>query len=170
VLEAQQIRQRLMNPPNAVIDIGIDLRRRFLPSPPVAEQKSPAPEIVPLAEPVAEIADDPDQPLILDDHRVRAAPLYVTDIVTFTAAYFRIPMIEFMSVRRTHNLSYPRHICMWLSKELTPRSLPYIGKRIGGRDHTTVLHGIRKIESMRICDPALQATLDDMLSKLRMAA
>lgn len=62
--------------------------------------------------------------------------------------HFGINRLDMLSVRRTKDIVMPRHIAMYLSKAGTERSLPYIGGKFGGRDHTTVLHAIKKIEAM----------------------
>ena len=56
---------------------------------------------------------------------------------------------------------------MWLAKKLTTRSLPDIGRRFGGRDHTTVLHAVRRIEQLRAEDPQLARDLEVLARKLR---
>jgi chromosomal replication initiator protein len=56
---------------------------------------------------------------------------------------------------------------MWLAKQITTRSLPDIGRRFGGRDHTTVLHAVRRIEALKVDDPVLARDLDVLLRKLR---
>ncbi len=56
---------------------------------------------------------------------------------------------------------------MWLAKQLTTRSLPDIGRRFGGRDHTTVLHAVRRIEELKALDAPLAADLEALLRKLR---
>jgi chromosomal replication initiator protein len=56
---------------------------------------------------------------------------------------------------------------MWLAKQLTTRSLPDIGRRFGGRDHTTVLHAVRRIEALRVDDAALNQDLEILTRKLR---
>jgi len=56
---------------------------------------------------------------------------------------------------------------MWLAKEMTTKSLPFIGQRFGGRDHTTIFHGIRKIECLRKTDFSLQNQLDQFQRALR---
>jgi chromosomal replication initiator protein len=55
---------------------------------------------------------------------------------------------DLLSSRRTANVVRPRQVAMYLAKTLTLRSLPEIGRRFGGRDHTTVLHAVRKIEGL----------------------
>ena len=56
---------------------------------------------------------------------------------------------------------------MWLAKQLTTRSLPDIGRRFGGRDHTTVLHAVRRIEALRATDSQLAQDLEVLTRKLR---
>lgn len=72
----------------------------------------------------------------------------VVNIIRETAAHYGVTVGDVMSQRRTANVIRPRQIAMYLSKVLTRRSLPDIGNRFGGRDHTTILHGVRKIEAM----------------------
>ena len=61
----------------------------------------------------------------------------------------------------------PRQAAMWLAKQLTTRSLPDIGRRFGGRDHTTVLHAVRRIEELKALDAPLAADLEALIRKLR---
>jgi chromosomal replication initiator protein len=56
---------------------------------------------------------------------------------------------------------------MWLAKQLTTRSLPDIGRRFGGRDHTTVLHAVRRIDELRLVDGQLAQDLEILVRKLR---
>jgi chromosomal replication initiator protein len=56
-------------------------------------------------------------------------------------------------------IARPRQIAMYLSKQLTPRSLPEIGRRFGGRDHTTIMHGVRRIEELKTTDSQLSDDL-----------
>jgi chromosomal replication initiator protein len=67
---------------------------------------------------------------------------------------------DLLSSRRTAVVVKPRQIAMYLAKTLTLRSLPEIGRRFGGRDHTTVLHAVRKIESLSHADRALNDELE----------
>ena len=55
---------------------------------------------------------------------------------------------------------------MYLSKQLTTRSLPEIGRKFGGRDHTTVIHAVRKVESLRESDPSIEEDVDLLLRSL----
>lgn len=71
-----------------------------------------------------------------------------------------ISLNDIKSARRTDNVVKPRQIAMYLAKELTQRSLPDIGRRFGGRDHTTVLHAVRKIRENIKTDAGLAAQIE----------
>ncbi len=84
-------------------------------------------------------------------HLVRSSEqkrVRIEDIQKVVAKHFNVSKNDMLSNRRTRIIVRPRQIAMYLSKMLTPRSLPEIGRRFGGRDHTTVLHAVRKIEQM----------------------
>ncbi len=72
----------------------------------------------------------------------------IDDIQKLVASHFNVSRADILSSRRTANVVRPRQIAMYLAKTLTLRSLPEIGRRFGGRDHTTVLHAVRKIEEL----------------------
>ena len=91
----------------------------------------------------------------------------VDDIQKATAEHYRLKQSDLLSERRTRALARPRQAAMWLTKQLTTRSLPDIGRRFGGRDHTTVLHAVRRIEELRPGDPQLAQDLEILLRKLR---
>jgi chromosomal replication initiator protein len=69
--------------------------------------------------------------------------------------HFHCSVVDMCSPRRMGGLVRPRHIAMYLARKLTIRSLPEIGRLFGGRDHTTVLHAVRRIEKLRAEDPAV---------------
>ena len=73
----------------------------------------------------------------------------VDDIQKATSEHFGLKQADLISERRTRSVARPRQAAMWLAKQLTTRSLPDIGRRFGGRDHTTVLHAVRRIETLR---------------------
>lgn len=72
----------------------------------------------------------------------------VDDILRIVAKHYNVTRADILSQRRTANVVKPRQVAMYLAKTLTLRSLPEIGRRFGGRDHTTVLHAVRKIEGL----------------------
>ena len=71
-----------------------------------------------------------------------------------------------LSARRARDVARPRQIAMYLAKRLTPRSLPEIGRRFGGRDHTTVIHAIKRIKELRAADSELDSDVRSLLRKL----
>ena len=84
-------------------------------------------------------------------HLIRSADarrVRIEDIQRIVARQFNVTKNDLLSSRRTRVIVRPRQIAMYLAKMMTPRSLPEIGRRFGGRDHTTVLHAVRKIEEL----------------------
>jgi chromosomal replication initiator protein len=79
----------------------------------------------------------------------------IEDIQRVVARQYNVSRADLLSSRRTANVVRPRQVAMYLAKILTLRSLPEIGRRFGGRDHTTVLHAVRKIETLAGNDSAL---------------
>ena len=75
------------------------------------------------------------------------------------ADHYKIKVADMYSKRRPNNIAMPRQVAMYLAKELTQKSLPEIGELFGGRDHTTVLHAVRKIGNARTMDNELNHTL-----------
>lgn len=84
----------------------------------------------------------------------------IEEIQKLVASHYNVTRADILSARRTANVVRPRQIAMYLSKVLTPRSLPEIGRRFGGRDHTTVLHAVRKIEALAGSDGRLSEEID----------
>ena len=92
---------------------------------------------------------------------VRAtAPLRVSEIQEVVCAAYSVDIVDVTSARRTARVVQPRQVAMYLAKVLTGRSLPEIGRRFGGRDHTTVLHAVRKIEDLSGNDNTLAQELE----------
>lgn len=96
----------------------------------------------------------------LADNLRRAVPrITVDEIQRAVCAHFRLDRSEMSSKRRTRAIARPRQVAMYLAKELTPRSYPDIGRRFGGRDHSTVIHAVRTIESLRVKDSELDGDI-----------
>ena len=74
--------------------------------------------------------------------------LKIAHIQAAVAAFYDIPVLEMTSARRSRQVARPRQVAMYLAKQLTPKSLPDIGRRFGGRDHTTVIHAVRTITQL----------------------
>ncbi len=91
----------------------------------------------------------------------------VDDIQKATAEHYGLKQSDLLCERRTRAVARPRHVAMYLAKALTTRSYPDIGRRFGGRDHTTVLHAVKRIEALKAEDAALAADLETLTRKLR---
>ncbi len=86
----------------------------------------------------------------------------IDEIQRSVAEYYNLRLAEMLSQRRSRVIARPRQVAMYLSKQLTSRSLPEIGRRFGGRDHTTVMHAVRKIEDLIRAD----SQLDEDITRL----
>lgn len=95
---------------------------------------------------------------------VQARLVSIENIQKTVAEYFKIRVTDLLSKRRSRSIARPRQVAMALAKELTNHSLPEIGDAFGGRDHTTILHGCRRIESLRETDKRID---NDYLNLLR---
>ncbi len=91
----------------------------------------------------------------------------IEDIQNIVAQAYGVRRIDINSARRTANVVRPRQVAMYLAKTLTLRSLPEIGRRFGGRDHTTVLHAVRKIEALVAKDIALSEEVESLKRQLQ---
>src|SRR6185312_1375893 len=95
------------------------------------------------------------QELLHDLLRANERHVTIDEIQKKVAEHFNIKMAEMISARRARVVARPRQVAMYLAKQLTPRSLPEIGRKFGGRDHTTVMHACRRIEELSAQDRAL---------------
>jgi len=91
----------------------------------------------------------------------------IEDIQRVVARQYNVSRSDLLSSRRTANVVRPRQVAMYLAKTLTLRSLPEIGRRFGGRDHTTVLHAVRKIEGLVGNDMALAEEIEILKRQLQ---
>lgn len=92
-------------------------------------------------------------------------PVLIEDIQKKVAAHYSIRLSDMSSPRKSRNVARPRQVAMYLAKLLTPKSLAEIGKKFGNKDHTTVIHAIKKIESMCNLDQEFKREVD-ILAKL----
>src|SRR5471030_875026 len=91
----------------------------------------------------------------------------IEDIQRVVARQYNVSRSDLLSSRRTANVVRPRQVAMYLAKTLTLRSLPEIGRRFGGRDHTTVLHAVRKIEALVARDISLSEEVESLKRQLQ---
>jgi len=116
---------------------------------------------------VASLALEEAQAILRPHLRGGEKRITVDDIQKATAEHYGMKQADLISERRNRAIARPRQAAMWLAKHLTTRSLPDIGRRFGGRDHTTVLHAVRRIEELKAADPVLTHDLETLTRKLR---
>lgn len=90
----------------------------------------------------------------------------VEEIQKRVCDHYRLKLADMSSKRRDRIIARPRQVAMYLSKYLTPRSLPEIGQRFGGRDHTTVIHAIRQVEKLRLIDEEVDSDVRMLMRQL----
>ena len=100
------------------------------------------------------------QDLLQDLLRANDVRISIEDIQRKVAEHYNIRVSDLHSPRRTKNIARPRQVAMYLCKILTEKSLPDIGRKFGGRDHTTIIHGVRRIESLMKEDPAIREDVE----------
>lgn len=84
--------------------------------------------------------------------RASERKITVEEIQRRVSEHYNIRLSELIGPKRVRNFARPRQVAMYLCKQLTSRSLPEIGRRFGGRDHTTVMHGVKRIEELKVQD------------------
>lgn len=102
-----------------------------------------------------EITLEVAQECLADILRTNDRKINIDDIQRKVAEHYNIRLADMMGPKRARNVARPRQIAMYLSKQLTSRSLPEIGRRFGGRDHTTIMHGVRRIEELLVEDSTM---------------
>lgn len=83
------------------------------------------------------------------------------------ADHYKLSVQEFKQKKRTRSVAFPRQIAMFLCRELTDLSLPHIGNKFGGRDHTTVIHACEKISELKKNDPFIEKSINDIINKIK---
>jgi len=99
-----------------------------------------------------EITLENTQEVLHDLLRANDRRVTIEEIQKQVASHFNIRISDMHSARRARSVARPRQVAMYLAKQLTSRSLPEIGRKFGGRDHTTVMHAVKKVEELRECD------------------
>jgi chromosomal replication initiator protein len=106
-----------------------------------------------------EITVDTAEEVLQDLLKKNDRRVTIDEIQKRVAEHYNIRSADMHSARRAREIARPRQVAMYLCKMLTPRSLPEIGKKFGGRDHTTVIHAIRRIEELSVADKTLAEDL-----------
>jgi len=100
------------------------------------------------------------QDCLADILRASDRKVTVEEIQRKVADHYNVRLSDLIGPKRVRTIARPRQVAMFLAKQLTTRSLPDIGRRFGGRDHTTIMHGVRKIEELRGSDMQLSEDID----------
>lgn len=107
------------------------------------------------------------QEVLSDLLRASERRVTIDEIQKKVAEHYNVRVADMHSARRSRAVARPRQVAMYLAKQLTPRSLPEIGRKFGGRDHTTVIHAVRKIEELSAYDASFREDVELLLRLLR---
>ena len=110
-----------------------------------------------------ELAEKALKDIIAPGDKQEVTPEFIIQIV---ADHFNLTPLDIMSAKRSKEIVYPRQIVMYLCRTMTDTGLQNIGKALGGRDHTTILHGIKTISADLEKNPSLQNTIDILKKKI----
>jgi chromosomal replication initiator protein len=113
------------------------------------------------------ISIDTAQEVLRDLLRANDRRVTIEEIQKAVVEHYNIRMADMASARRSRAIARPRQVAMYLAKQLTPRSLPEIGKKFGGRDHTTVMHAVRQVERLSSEDRGIADDLESLKRKLQ---
>jgi hypothetical protein len=178
VERAYEIRERLRNPPNAVPDHGIDLKRREEPPAPIPPRITPVPDGdgITKRKPSESEIEFAERQILYYQGRLNSAKarhrelagnqptrrVPIKAIQRAVCLFYRTDREEMLGPCRAASLVRIRHIAMYLAKDITKRSLPEIGREFADRDHTSVIHAVRKIEAAIVTDPELKAEIHEI--------
>ncbi len=174
ISHAIEVRERLRNPTNAVRDDGIDLKRKTIPimqmehvSEVIVNFRSPDDVFGPVIPTDDDIAFGPvvcrTAPAIAPQ-RPPIDPFSIRAIQRRVCQHYGITVAEMLSARRSHDVVLPRHVAMFITKTITPRSYPYISRHFGGRDHTTAMNACRRIKEKIESDPTFATEIAELIA------
>lgn len=104
--------------------------------------------------------------IVLSPKKDSASRPTIKQIIKVVCDHYGVTPTDILSARRTYNVTRPRQIVMYLARSLTLRSLPEIGRMIGNRDHTTVLHGARKIAGFVESSDEMKAAIEELKQEI----
>jgi len=107
-----------------------------------------------------QVTVDHAREVLADIIRVSEKKVTIEEIIRRTADHYNLRINDILSARRSRNVARPRQVAMFLSKQLTSKSLPEIGRRFGGRDHTTVIHAVKKVTELIASDPSIEEDVE----------
>jgi chromosomal replication initiator protein len=110
---------------------------------------------------------DTAQDVLRDVLRANEKRITIEEIQKAVVAHYSLKLADMQSKRRSRVVARPRQVAMYLAKQLTPRSLPEIGRRFGGRDHTTVMHAVKKVDELLGEDDGLARDVETLRRRLQ---
>jgi chromosomal replication initiator protein len=108
----------------------------------------------------SDITVDLVKDVLKDLLRTNSRKITIDEIQKKVVEHYNIKLSDMHSPRRSRSIARPRQVAMYLAKSITTRSLPEIGRKFGGRDHTTVIHAIKTIEEIMVNDPSLAEDIE----------
>ena len=108
----------------------------------------------------SKISVDLVKDVLKDLLRTNSRKITIDEIQKKVVEHYNIKLSDMHSPRRSRSVARPRQVAMYLAKSITTRSLPEIGRKFGGRDHTTVIHAIKTIEEIMVNDPNLAEDIE----------
>ncbi|MDG2165314.1 MAG: chromosomal replication initiator protein DnaA [Alphaproteobacteria bacterium] len=108
----------------------------------------------------SEVTVDLVKDVLKDLLRTNSRKITIDEIQKKVVEHYNIKLSDMHSPRRSRSIARPRQVAMYLAKSITTRSLPEIGRKFGGRDHTTVIHAIKTIEEIMVNDPSLAEDIE----------
>ncbi|GLQ35672.1 chromosomal replication initiator protein DnaA [Amylibacter marinus] len=109
-----------------------------------------------------EITLEMAQESLSDILRATDRKVTIDEIIRKVTDHYGLNLTDMLSARRTRSIARPRQLAMYLSKQLTSKSLPEIGRRFGKRDHTTVIHAVKKIEELKAVDSQISKDIEHL--------
>ena len=99
--------------------------------------------------------------------RANERRISIEEIQKAVVAHYNLKLADMQSKRRSRVVARPRQVAMYLAKQLTPRSLPEIGRRFGNRDHTTVMHAVKKVDELMRDDETIARDVEALRRRLQ---
>jgi chromosomal replication initiator protein len=127
-----------------------DIRKRLRDTPPKPVEPEPI-----MAEPVVDQCATCGS-IMVDD----GAAVTISRIISAVCSHYNVLRMDLIGSRRNLKVARPRQVAMYLARELTALSYGQIGLRLGGRDHTTLIHGVKKVEALILKDPDIGTEID----------
>lgn len=161
IRDAQRVRERLRRPPNAKPDTGIDLTRRpRLGFHYQGEGPKPEPIVIPIT------SVEQMQEIIVERLDAPRPVINTMSVIRKVAAFYGLTAKQLQGPVRRANIVWPRHVACYLCHEVLHRSYPEIGRKMGDRDHTSILNSVKQIKRHVLLDGELASDVAHLEAQL----